>query len=168
MYQLPCPKLTLILKSPLLKEPLLDVPEELNNFDLAVDYSISLEQMVALGRFDWTNEKIIENFEKSGTGNVTLSAKIFRINCRLSTEGVVVEMGKEGLRPATLMEIIAFGVNYPEVQRCFSIMALGSYCKISGYCYVPYLCELYGERNLNLSCSDGGWNEGCHFLAIRT
>jgi hypothetical protein len=56
---------------------------------------------------------------------------------------------------------------YPEEQRKFPVVALGSVAEVRGERNVPDLYRRGAERDLNLSWLDGDWIGSCRFLAVR-
>jgi len=73
------------------------------------------------------------------------------------------------LRPATLPELLAFGAKYPDKQKEFPIMALGSvWIDPDGDRRVHSLGWVEGERELHLGWDKPGyvWGDYCRFLAV--
>jgi hypothetical protein len=86
----------------------------------------------------------------------------------MESENVLHELDREGLRAAELPEFLAFGAEYPEVQRKFSVVGLGSVWKDrKGYCNVPCLYEASEGRYLDLHWWNDGWYSYSRFAAIR-
>ncbi len=72
-----------------------------------------------------------------------------------------------GYRPATLPELLALGKQYPEFQRWFPIIALGSVWRgQGGVRLAPCLSENAGKRGLGLDSFDFVWGAFCCFLAV--
>lgn len=85
-----------------------------------------------------------------------------------STDEVLAEMDKRGLRPATYEEALAFAKKNPDEQRKFPIVALGSVWRHpSGSRLVAYLGGSGAGRYLNLDWTEFDWSELCRFLAVR-
>jgi hypothetical protein len=61
-----------------------------------------------------------------------------------------------GYRPAELSELLAFGENYPEVQRKFPVIAFGSIWRRWDARQVPYLLGSSSLHYLDLEI-DHGW-----------
>jgi hypothetical protein len=148
------------------------VPVEL--YSITVDYSQSLAEMIAAGHYDWTNSDITaEHFPIKGTGAVEVKTQLVHLNRHAMTREVMAELDRRGLRPATIEELLAFGAKYPDMQRQFEIIALGSCWVIPDDCLnVPCLCKNDGGRGLGLrwgypSPGDGcGWDGDYRFLAV--
>jgi len=139
---------------------------------LTVDYSRTLKQMIADGKYDWKNENITEkNFpipEEVKGKKVEISTKLFHFNRDISSEDAKKEMDKDGFRPATLFEQQAFAQKHPELQRQFPIVALGSVWRSTyGIRRVPYLRVDDDERGLRLDWLGFIWRADCRFLAVR-
>lgn len=79
------------------------------------------------------------------------------------------ELDRRGLRPATIEELLAFGAAYPDKQREFSIIALGSVCigQPIRRNYVPCLWLESAGRCLGLRGAElGGWYANYRFAAV--
>ncbi len=137
-------------------------------FQLIVDYTMSLSDMVSAGQYDWVNPEITEaNFPKTRTGSISLNAELLHFNRTISSENALKEMEKLGFRPATIEELLAFGAKYPELQRQFPIVALGSSCVLGGDRRVPCLDEVGSGRDLDLYWFEDVWYGRYRFLVVR-
>ncbi len=88
-------------------------------------------------------------------------------NYYAGTGEVLAEMKNRGLRPATLPELLAFGAQFPDEQRKYPIVALGSAWKYFEGCnFVPALVGQDNERRLSLYFDDcfTKWNSAYRFL----
>lgn len=136
---------------------------------LTVDYCQSLQQMIVSGNYGWTNSDITENNFPLPTEfldkKITVSTKLFHFNRDISSEDVIFEMEKVGYRPATLPELLALGKTYPELQKDFRIVALGSIWDAYGLRGVPIL-DSGRERWLNLGWFGNGWVNRHRFFGI--
>jgi hypothetical protein len=136
---------------------------------VSVDYAKSVEQMKSDGQYNWSNDNINgENFPLTGKGTIkTDDLKLVHLNKVTSTKYVKAYLEENGFRPATIEELLAFGATYPDVQREFPIMALGSsWVRGHDHRYVPYLAMAGTKRHLNLHWGDEHqWPEICRFLA---
>ena len=84
-----------------------------------------------------------------------------------STDEVLAEMDRRGLRPALYEELLGFAEKYPDEQRKYPIVALGSEAGVSGHRRVASLwCDGHG-RSLDLSWLGDDWDGRCRFLAVR-
>ena len=96
-------------------------------FAVTVDYGRSLKEAIQAGKYDWANDYITgENFPsiRSGVTEVEIVLVLFEPWTR--PEAVLEEMTERGLRPAELQELLAFGAAYPDVQRKYPVLAIGS------------------------------------------
>ncbi len=140
----------------------------LDVYPITVDYSMTLKQMIEAGRYDWVNSDITSKiFPVKGKGIVNLDTQLVHFRRDMSSEPGIAEMDKMGLRPATHAELLAFGAKYPEFQRQFPIVALGSSDEVLGDRSVLYLCSGGRGRSLNLSWFGGDWGGSFRFLAVR-
>lgn len=99
---------------------------------------------------------------------VEVSTKLFHFNRDIGSETAVTEMDMAGYRPATFMELLVLGFLFPEPQRQFPIVALGSvWHSAHGFRYVPCLDINGSKRELDLGWSVGGWIAHCRFLGVR-
>ena len=140
-------------------------------FKVTVDYGLSLAEMIQAGQYDWFNDNINDqNFSISGTSQHKMELILVHLN-RSATNWEAFELLllKNGLEPVKIEHLLAFGEAYPEMQREFPIVALGSNCvNISGHSPRPYLVYHDGQRKLDLCFGDfsGPWSARCRFLAI--
>lgn len=135
--------------------------------DVTVNYDSSLADMIAAGHYYYINRNITaERFPVKGSGSKELAVKLIHFNRRISSEGAVKEMNKMGLRPATLEELLAFGAKYPDMQRGFPIVALGSSALVHHSRCVPYL-DMASERVVHLDMWRNDWGDCTRFLAVR-
>ncbi len=133
-----------------------------------VDYGMTLEQMIAAGNYDWKNDDITaKRFPLSGTGKVAFEPKLFHFDRDISSENAIKEMEKDGLRPAKIEELLAYGALLPEEQRKYPIVALGSVAEVYGDRDVAYLSRGGSRRRLDLDWFDVDWRGGCRFLGVR-
>jgi len=133
-----------------------------------VDYDMSLTEMIAAGRYFWRIYEInATNFPVSGESQKEVKLKLIHLNRVASTEEILEEMDRRGLQPAKIEELLGLGAKYPELQKQFPIIALGSVWRHpNGYLYAPCLNWLDRARFLGLHCYDNLWEEYCRFLAV--
>lgn len=137
-------------------------------YQLIVDYTMSLSGMVAAGKYDWVNENITDaNFPKTTNNTVSVDVELLHFGRNISSEIALSEMKKKGFRPATIWELLDFGAKYPEIQKQFPVIALGSFCVLNDNRHVPFLSWNSSERHLNLDWFDSGWLVYCRFLVVR-
>lgn len=159
-------------------------PQPAEDISLTVDYGQTLKQMIDAGKYDWAQREVTEKFfplrvelflgEKiavSTNEKITVSTKLFYFNHSISSEDVIIEMGKSGYRPATLPELLALGIKYPDLQYRFPIIALGSvWHRDIGGRRIPVLtvdvCDS-AKRELILGLFESEWKSGVRFLGTR-
>lgn len=135
---------------------------------IIIDYSLSLAEMIAVGRYDWTNNDITANrFPISGNDKTDIVVELVHFDRTISTGDAVDEMRLRGLRPAALAELLAYGATFPEDQRKFPIVALGTEALVDGVRDVAGLAGRGSERRLHLDWVGGDWDGSCRFLAVR-
>ena len=139
---------------------------------ISLDYGLSLEQMIAAGHYDWKNGNITaERFPLVGSGVAELETKLFHFNRRVSSESAVqLITAADPVRPWHVPKIehgLSYGAAYPEEQREFPIVMLGSSCQLYGLRYVPVLSAGGSERRLYLNDWDFEWSAHYRFLAVR-
>ena len=137
-------------------------------YPVTINYGLTLEEMIAAGRYYWKNDDITaKHFPVKGEGTKEVVTKLIHFNKYMESDDVLRELDQRGLRPATIEELLAFGAKYPELQRQFPIVALGSVWRRLGYRHVPYLWGHAFERNLYLFWFESRWRGPFRFLALR-
>ena len=103
-----------------------------------------------------------------GSGEMNVEAVLVHLGRNASDKEVLAEMERESLRPATMVELLAFGAQYPETQREFPVVALGSvWTGPQGDRDVGYLWGNPGSRQLGLYWRGDDWFADYRFLAVR-
>ena len=139
------------------------------SYQVTVDYSQTLAQMVKAGKYDWVSSRITqEYFPLKGKGAVEAKVELVHLDKVVTTKEVLAELDRLNLRPANIEELLAFGAKHPELQKQFPIVALGSVWRDSdGYRLVPCLGWLGSERDLGLRWFGCAWSGYYRFLAVR-
>jgi hypothetical protein len=141
-----------------------------NLFTVTIDYSRTLDEMIAAGRYDWKSSDITAtHFPIDGSGTVEAKVSLVRIGRYATTREVEKHLDGLGLKSARIEHLLAFGKRYPDKQRECQIVALGSAWEYHpGYCVGPFLVGDAESRHLNVNwIAPGlGWDECCHFLAF--
>ena len=133
-----------------------------------VNYDRTIADSLKAGKYDWTNCNITDaNFPSTEVGQKEVKFGLFHLNNAMKSGDVIAQLEQEGFRPVTLKELLVYGEKYPNVQRKFPIIALGSVAKLDGYRCVGYLDRSGSERCANLYCSGRGWDGFCRFLVVR-
>lgn len=138
-------------------------------FHVVVDYSKSLQEMVSEGCYDWVNNEITpEHFSVEGDGQQEKDIVLFHFGRYISSEDAIVEMEKEGYRPARIEDLLALGASQPEIQKQFPIVALGSVWRHpDGHRHVSFLDWDGLGRRLYLAWFGLDWNDAWRFAAVR-
>ena len=147
----------------------LELASQKDSYPISVDYERSVEDGVKAGLYDYTNPNITSiNFKTKRKGKADLVVELVRFNTRISTDYALRELDRMGYRPVELRELLAFGEKYPEVQRKFPIIALGSaWWRRDGVRRVPCLYGSGSRRDLYLHWVEYGWGLFYRFAAVR-
>src|SRR3989344_4068460 len=157
---------------------------EENGYPVSVDYEKSLGDMIAAGKYYWKNDDItVNNFPierpnlmaegpyrtpgVNGTADVKL--RLIHFGRVITMAQAAEEIAQHGLEPAKIEHLLAFGAKYPDKQREFPIIALGSvWVHSCGRRGVPCLGGDCSKRDLFLSWYDpsDGWVGRCRFLVV--
>ena len=140
-----------------------------NVFPVSMNYDLSVEVLIRVGEYNWSNSDITEkNFRSEENGTQSVELRLVHFNRVISSEDALKELDRMGLRPATLKELLTFGSTYKEEQRKHPIVALGSVSRDwRGRWFVADLLEVAGDRHLNLDGLESDWRERCRFAAVR-
>lgn len=152
-------------------------------FPTMIDYGQSLIKMIEGGQYTGVSKSITaENFPpvRDG-GKQEVQLVLIHFNRPLITGEVLRELIKKQVCPARIEELLTFGVEHPELQRQFPIIALGSALKDQNFApwlpgnisYDPWIPFLGTEhdgsgRVLGLHLQRLGWSDDSRFLAIRS
>ena len=143
-------------------------------FRFAVNYTLTLVEMIAKGKYDWSNPDItLESFPIVGSGVVEYEACYFDFPDSVFSDDaiatIVAEDSTNPWEPAQIEHKCSFGAKFPEEQRKYSIVGLGSVAGVRGNRHVPCLWGDLSERNLDLYWfdRDDGWAGYYRFLAVR-
>jgi hypothetical protein len=137
-----------------------------------VDCTLSLEEMIKAGNYDWVNSDITaKRFPIKSTGADEWEFKMFHFDRSISSEDAVAGIKADDVanpwQPAGIEHLLTYGKNNPEEQRKYPIIGLGSVCVVVGRRLVPYLFRFVSERCLGLDWWGGDWDAYCRFLAVR-
>lgn len=96
------------------------------NFRFVVNYDQPLDRAIKEGKYDGVDIGInSKHFPSSQTGQKEVELILYYFG-DVSSEYVIAFGKKYGFRPATLPELLKLGAEQPELQRQFTILALGS------------------------------------------
>ncbi|MFH1047832.1 MAG: hypothetical protein V1738_06025 [Patescibacteria group bacterium] len=140
-------------------------------YRITVDRGRTLGEAIAAGRYDSVDSDInSRNYSEPSPVPGEAEAVLVHLDRVATTAEAEAGIAHPGLRPVTLWELLAFGERYPDVQRQFPVIALGSsWIDSYGGRVVPLLFGCSGGRGLGLSWDDPGdiWLDDCRFLAVR-
>lgn len=142
---------------------------------LTVDYSQSLEQMIAIGGYDRKSDRLTAAaFPIRGAGIVRYEPCLFSSRAAISSEEVIDLIKQEDedhpWEPAAVEHLLAFGISCPNIQRKVHVVAPAaiSIVKVDNWYQIPYLSGGTSHRSLCLTVPCGDWNPiACQFLAVR-
>lgn len=130
--------------------------------------NLSLTSLITASNYSWVNSDITEDrFPMPAGFQLATETKIFKFDRDISSENAIAYMKLEGFRPATIFDLLDFGAKNPELQRKYSIVALGSVCGVDGVYLVSYLYSGDSGRDVKLHWFGSVWNADCRFLAVR-
>lgn len=109
----------------------------------------------------------IERCKGVSTENREVAFEYVHMDRDASTDEVLSEMDRGELRPALYEELLGFALKYPDEQRKYPIVALGSETSVFGLRYVACLWGGDHGRSLDLRWIDCDWNDSYRFLAVR-
>jgi hypothetical protein len=128
----------------------------------------TIANLIQSGDYGWYNDNINDqNFTSDEPHQVEIILRHF--NESMSTEAVLKTLEEENLRPATLSELLAFGIRYHQPQLEFRIAALGSVSHNSGNrVFVAYL-DRHGldGRGLLVEYFNIHWPHNYRFAVVR-
>ena len=131
----------------------------------------ALAELIALGHYDWVNPDITsEHFPLESDGTDGGEPVVVHLDRNATTDEVLAELDRRGLKPARIEHLLRYGANHPEEQRQYPIVCLGSsWLHPCGLRHFPSLDEAGGLRELSLLWLDPGnqWYDDCRFLALR-
>lgn len=135
---------------------------------VSIDCGQSLAEMISAGKYDWKNEHITaEHFPVKGKGKKEIEITLFHFGRKITSKPVIVEIDKEGYRPAIIEELLALGSTYPELQEQFPIVALGSVWRISDGHRILFIDWRDSVRRLGIYWFEDDFYERCRFAAVR-
>ncbi len=139
------------------------------SYAVSVNYDLSVEDAVKAGKYDWMDDNITsKNFPSKRKGTAEAEIILVHFNRSMDPDDVIRELDKQGLRPAELPEGLAFGAMYPDIQREFPVVILGSVWRSSdGHRYCASLSRSPVQRVLYLYWFDYGWGSLYRFAALR-
>lgn len=144
-------------------------------FRTGVDYSVHAGELLDAGYYDRVDPWVVVltprdtvNTPGGWIDDEEMALIHFVPHYSVSTEYVLDQLERLGLRPATSLELFHFGAEQPHYQRLFPIAALGSLW--SGARSEDQVAVLGGdsrERFVSLRSTKAPWSTTYRFLAFR-
>jgi len=147
---------------------------------ITVDYGLSLEKILEMGKYDkdcfpapsFPAEAYVPKLKGAGQIQMDLIHPMLLPD---SVEGAELRFSTMGYRSATIPEVGALGAAFPEIQRAYRILGLGSFLQMPGGVRLyPQLLGSFpsrhfpkGGRNFRFVRFTNGIPSGCsHALAV--
>lgn len=136
---------------------------------LTVLPNLTFTERIALGKYDWTNPDITsERFPHNPATVGEWELDLFWPNCKISSEEAKKRVEVDGWVVAEWEHELAFGAAFPDEQRKYPVVALGSVCSVRGDRYVLVLWrDGLVERGVRLCHVGGVWDPRYRFLRVR-
>lgn len=138
---------------------------------ITVDYSRSLEEMIAAGKYN--NTTLVtsyidsKHFPLKGSGKRTFTPKVVYFGKAMMADDVLDELDRLGLQPAKIEEQLAFGEEHTEEYTEYPLVAMGSRGHYPyGDWMVPFIGQCDDYRYLNLLPYEYQWSYIARFLAV--
>lgn len=132
---------------------------------ITVKPNLTLTERIALGKYGWVNSDITEKmFPNDATTVGKWEFKLVHLNRVVSSEDAKFAVEVDGWTVAKAEHLLAFGDAFPEEQRKYPIIALGSVCN------GDRVLELWldtSKRGLFLYCWYVDWGSFSRFLVVR-
>lgn len=139
-----------------------------SSWDITVDYSININDMIDNGNYDYVHKNIDSSYFFYDTSGISeLEIHIIHLNGGYHINQVVQTLSEHNWRPINFLELLCLGIQYPDLQRQFSIIALdASWFDNSGICYMPYLSVNEHGRCLSLQKDNSGTWHKHYWIAV--
>jgi hypothetical protein len=126
--------------------------------------------------FDWVYDgyknaefKAIDVCKDVSTENREIEFELVHLDKEMHTDAILAELDRLGFRPALYEELFGFAKQYPDEQRKYPIVALGSVCLSDDHLRSPYVYGDDSGRGLHMYPIDYPypWHRSYRFLAVR-
>jgi len=146
------------------------VDTNMSTYSIAVNYDLTVEQMVIAGNYDHVGSCITQaNFPIKGEGQQERKVTLFHFNRWIFPKEVIEEMSKLEYQPAEPEDILTLGIQHRDIQRQFPILALGSPWQHPHH-RKGYVIRLEGSqtiRSIDIRLFDLNSNPHYRFAAVR-
>jgi hypothetical protein len=146
-----------------------------SSFKLRVRYTDSLEDIIHMSRrgFQGVSREITNSnypMPSDKRGMEEVEAVLLHFGTDMTSTDALAEMEKHNLRPATMIELVAYAIERPSLGETFTVIELGSVWtdehdrRQNGYLLQAngrYILGLPGTQPINQ------WRSDCRFLAIK-
>ena len=135
---------------------------------MTISPRLTFAERIARGKYDRTNSDLTEDkFPVTADQMGDWEWRLFHFKRKIFSEEVIQLIGDAGFEPAEIGHILTFGMNYPEEQRRYPIIGLGSRALVDMARYGPGLWNDGDKRKLYLDWFGGGWHSHYRFLGVR-
>ncbi len=129
---------------------------------------LTIADRLTSGNYDWKNPNITkERFPDDLATVGEWEFDLYHPNCALSADAARLGAEVDGWVVAKWEHLLAYGVAFPETQRKFPIIALGSVCRVGLIHCVLGLFFGGRGRLVNLCNRGGGFDPYYRFLRVR-
>jgi hypothetical protein len=145
-------------------------PRAVDTFPVTINYKESLADMIGAGKFDEVDPDS-RKLVIAGKGTIKTEVVVINFSRDVSGKEVIAAFTKLGLEPAKVEHAAALGKNYPDIQRKYPVVFLGSVrTNPEGRSYVPYLnCFGFGEKRwFEMDRWYDGWGTDFRFAGVRS
>lgn len=157
-------QLALFLKK---QNPFQEVRTEQANF-LTVPADLAFADRIARSQYDWHNSDITEKrFPVTAEQVGDWEWKLFHFGRNISSDEAIWLMKEEGYEAGAIGHGLTFGEKYPDEQRKYPIIMLGSVAELDLIRRVPVLWSDDDRRWLDLHWCGVDWNPIYRFLGVR-
>ena len=135
---------------------------------ITVLQNITTLERIAIGKHEWKNPEITnKRFPHDPMTVGEWEYDLYHPNRIISSDDAKSGAEVDGWLVAKAENLLALGQAFPEEQRKFPIIALGSVCEGDGSRRVLGLWSSASERSVNLYYWRGGWDPDYRFLRVR-
>lgn len=137
-----------------------------------VDFTKSKRELINAGKYGYVDSRLMHGeFPVKGSGTGRIQILIVNFGRPMTSAEILNELEEMKLRPINFRELLAIGKQYPNLQRNFPIVALGSaiWKDAAGAEYCGILSKFQKERWIGVSYLNENkyyWKSECCFGAI--